>query len=88
MSLPEDINLEVNQSLDAGLYDFTIVDEQLIAKHSRLSDFDLNPIKEDLFSGDAWYFGQVAFIRDENNIINGCKVSAGRVRNLYFKKVN
>jgi hypothetical protein len=28
------------------------------------------------------------FIRNDNNIITGCKVSNGRVRNLYFNKVN
>ena len=69
-------------------YSFTIVDGNLIAKHSRLSDFKLNPIKEDMFTSEAWFFGQVEFIRNDNNIITGCKVSNGRVRNLYFNKVN
>ena len=68
-------------------YDFVIVDEKLIAQHSRLSDFDLDPIKIDTFSSDAWFFGRIEFIRDENKMINGCKVSSGRVRNLYFKKI-
>lgn len=69
-------------------YSFMIVDGKLIARHSRLSDFSLNPIKEDVFSGAAWFFGQTEFIRDSNSTITGCKVSSGRVRNLYFKKVN
>ncbi|RLD27344.1 MAG: hypothetical protein DRI70_04625, partial [Bacteroidetes bacterium] len=68
-------------------YNFVIVDDKLVAKHSRLSDFNLNPIKKDMFSGEAWFFRQVDFIRDENNMIKGLKVSNGRVRNLYFKKV-
>ena len=69
-------------------YNFTIVDDTLVATHSRLSDFNLNPIKHDMFNGEAWFFGQVEFIRDGNNTITGCKVSNGRVRNLYFEKVN
>lgn len=69
-------------------YNFTVVDGNLVAKHTRLSDFKLNPIKKDIFNGEAWFFGQIEFIRDSNNIITGCKVSNGRVRNLYFKKLN
>lgn len=68
-------------------YHFTVIDNNLVAKHSRLSDFNLNPIKKDLFNGEAWFFGKVEFIRNSNNAITGCKVSNGRVRNLYFKKV-
>ena len=68
-------------------YNFTVVDHSLVVKHSRLSDFKLNPTKKDMFTGDVWYFGQVEFIRDSNNRITGCNVSNGRVRNLYFKKI-
>ena len=69
-------------------YSFTIVDGKLTAKHSRLSDFGLDLIKEDVFRSDAWFFGQVEFVRDTNSIITGFKVSTGRVKNLYFKKIN
>lgn len=68
-------------------YKFTVVNDSLVAKHSRLSDFNLNPIKDDIFNGEAWFFRQIEFTRDENNLISGCKVSNGRVRNLYFEKV-
>ena len=68
-------------------YNFTIVNDILVAKHSRLSDFNLNPMKKDMFTGEAWFFGQVEFIRDSNDVITGCKVSNGRVRNIYFEKV-
>ncbi len=68
-------------------YQFVLVDDKLIARHSRLSDFDLNPVKEDAFTGTAWYFGSVEFVRDSDNEITGCKVTNGRVRDLYFKKV-
>ena len=69
-------------------YTFTVVGDSLVAKHSRLSDFKLNYIKDDMFFGEAWFFGQVEFIRDENKVITGCMVSNDRVRNLFFEKIN
>ena len=69
-------------------YQFVVVDGKLLAKHSRLSDFELTPTKKDQFTAQAWFFSRVKFTRDENNHIIGCRVSSGRVRNLKFKKVN
>ena len=69
-------------------YQFKVVDDQLMAQHSKHSDFALNPVKEDTFLGTTWFFGRVAFERDENNAITGCKVSSGRVRDLAFEKVD
>lgn len=69
-------------------YKFTVVDGKLIAKHHRVPDIKLTPIKEDMFTGEAWFFGQIEFVRDANDVITACKVSNGRVRNLYFEKVN
>ena len=69
-------------------YEFMVESEKLIARHSRLSDIELNPIKKDMFSGNRGFFSQIEFIRDTNNTIIGCKVSAGRVRNLYFQKMD
>jgi len=69
-------------------YHFLVEDGKLTARHQRNSDFTLEPIKEDMFSGKAWYFGQVEFVRNANGIITGCKVSNGRVRNLLFAKLD
>jgi CubicO group peptidase (beta-lactamase class C family) len=69
-------------------YEFMVESEKLIARHNRLSDIELNPIKKDMFSGTRGFFGQITFIRDANNTIIGCKVSAGRVKNLYFQKMD
>lgn len=68
-------------------YHFKVIGNKLIASHSRLSDIELSPVKKDFFSGTAWFFGQVEFIRDSEDKINGCKVSSGRVRNLQFRKM-
>lgn len=67
-------------------YSFVLEDNQLIAKHSRLSDFKINPIAEDKFSGEAWFFGGVDIVRADDGSISGIKVSNGRITDLYFEK--
>jgi hypothetical protein len=69
-------------------YEFIIEDGNLVARHQRNSDIKLTPVKEDVFSGDAWFFGQTEFVRDGTRAITGCNVSSGRVRNLYFRKMD
>lgn len=69
-------------------YTFSVENGKLIARHSRMSDVELVPVKKDIFFGDKFYLREVTFIRDENKVITGYKVSNGRVRNLWFNKVN
>jgi CubicO group peptidase (beta-lactamase class C family) len=69
-------------------YDFILEGNQLIARHSRLSDISLNPTKDNIFVGNKWFFGQVEFVQDSLNNITGCLVSSGRVKNLRFQKIN
>ncbi len=66
-------------------YMMRIVDSTLVAKHQRHNDIELTPIKEDHFSGNAWFMGQIEFVRDAGTV-TGMKVSNGRVRNLKFEK--
>jgi CubicO group peptidase (beta-lactamase class C family) len=68
-------------------YTFLVESGKLIARHFRTGDVNLTPSKEDVFSGDQWYFSHVEFVRDGNNKVNGCKVGTGRVSNLRFNKV-
>ncbi|MCB0631322.1 MAG: serine hydrolase [Lewinella sp.] len=68
-------------------YHFIVEKGKLIARHQRHPDIELTPTKKDNFSGNTWFFGQVAFTTDESQAINGCLVSGGRVRDLRFKKV-
>ena len=75
-----------SEELSTG-YHFKILNNQLTAQHSRLSDITLSPVKEDVFSGDVWFFGQIEFIRVADKRILGCKVSSGRVRDLWFQKM-
>jgi len=69
------------------LYEFVLENGSLLARHQRLSDIKLSAVKKDMFTGDAWFFGQLDFVRDDTNAISGCKVSSGRVRNIHFQKM-
>ena len=68
-------------------YTFIIRNDTLIATHARLGDIKMTPAKADIFTGNSWFFGQTEFIRDKNQSVIGCKVSSGRVKNVWFKKV-
>jgi len=69
-------------------YVFTTDSLKLVVRHQRLSDFTLTPVKPDFFAGGQWFFSQVQFVRDDQKNIKGCRVSSGRVRNLWFEKKN
>jgi hypothetical protein len=94
LRLPDIDTSQIDLSEYAGEYysqelstTYTIVIEsgKLTAKQFRTGDVHLTFIKPDQFSGDQWYFGNVQFTRD-SNVVNGCKVSTGRVKNLQFVK--
>jgi len=68
-------------------YTFDQEEGKLIVKHARLSNFDVKSIKKDMFSSNKWFFGNIKFERDNKNNIIGMRVSSGRVRNLWFKKM-
>ena len=67
-------------------YSFVVEDSSLIVHHRKHEDFKLTPVREDFFSGSAWFFAQVKVERDNENNVIGCRVSNGRVRNLEFDR--
>ena len=69
-------------------YQFVQDEEKLIVIHQRHENFELTPSKHDVFNSNRWFFGQVAFIRNEDDQITGCTVNSGRVRGLFFQKMN
>ncbi len=69
------------------IYSIIVRDGQLIATHIRNEDVVLSPVKKDQFIGDAWWFRNVKFVRDENGAIKFFKLTAGRIRNIEFVKM-
>lgn len=75
-----------SKELDAT-YRLMVKDKTLIAKHIRNGEVRLSSIMKDRFMSNRWYMGNINFERDANGKISGFKVSAGRVRNVKFIKL-
>lgn len=68
----------------SSTYHFSPENKQLKISHHRLSDHYVAPVKGDFFSSQV---GDILFERDVNGEVNGFRISNGRVRNLYFRKL-
>jgi hypothetical protein len=70
-----------------ALYRVVVSGDALVARHVRHGDIPLTPVDEDLFAGGQWFFGRAAFTRDEAGVIDGFRVTGGRVRDLRFVRL-
>jgi len=62
--------------------------KKLTGHHARHPDFRVSTLEKDVFSANAWFMRQIHFVRNNQGEITGMKVSNGRVRDLWFEKVN
>jgi CubicO group peptidase (beta-lactamase class C family) len=70
----------------ATFYEIAIDEGDLVARHRRHGTIALRPSVTDEFSGSAWYFGTVRFVRNGEGAIVAMLVSSGRVRNVRFER--
>ena len=66
-------------------YTIGVCGNQLVAQHIRHDDILLT-YADGHFLGDAWFFPEVRFTRDDTGKIVGFRLTGNRVRNLYFEK--
>ena len=66
-------------------YTLRVCGNQLVAQHRRHDDILLTHVG-DHFLGDAWFFPEIYFTRDDTGRVAGFKLTGNRVRNLYFEK--
>lgn len=66
---------------------YTIVryEDGLVAQHRR-HDAIVLTYADGHFRGDAWFFPEIHFIRDNTGRVTGFRLTGNRVRNLYFQK--
>ena len=69
-------------------YRLSVKNGKLVASHLRQPDLSLAPHSEDHFRGGVYYLRNLAFERDSEGKLEGFRVSNGRVRNLWFGKVD
>ena len=60
---------------------------ELIASHFRKDKVRLSPVSENQFTGTSYSFGQVQFIRDDNNDIQSFIVSSRNAKGIKFRKI-
>ncbi len=68
-------------------YTFGVRDGGLFAEHRRHGTIAFNPIDEDVFVGNRWFFQRVVFQRDEQGHVTGFLLEGSRVRHLRFMKM-
>ena len=66
-------------------YTIGVRGDRLVAQHRRHDDISLT-CADDHFVGDAWFFSEVHFTRDDAGRVTGFKLTGNRVKNLCFKK--
>ena len=67
-------------------YTIVVKDSTLVAEHRNLKDIKLSPTEEDTFTGDVFFFGEVAFKKDKAGKANAFTVSNGRTKGILFQK--
>ena len=71
----------------ATFYTLEVKDSTLTLLIRNTEDIELTPVEEDSFSGDAFFIGEMKFLRDEAGNVTGFTVSNGRTRGIRFGKV-
>jgi hypothetical protein len=69
-------------------YELIVKNDTLVAVHPRHDDMKITPIKKDIMTGDNWYFDRIRIERGPSEAVSGMRVTSGRVRNLYFEKLD
>ena len=66
-------------------YTIGVQGNRLVAQHRRHDDISLTRA-DGHFVGDAWFFPEVYFTRDDTGQVTGFRLTGNRVKNLRFKK--
>ena len=66
-------------------YTIGVQGDRLVAQHRRHDDISLT-CADGHFVGDAWFFPEVYFTRDNTGRVAGFRLTGNRVKNLRFKK--
>jgi CubicO group peptidase (beta-lactamase class C family) len=68
------------------IYDISVENGQLVAKHIHNGTILLTPAWKDDFEGGVWFMKSVEFYRDKNGKVAGFIVTTNRSRNQHFIK--
>ena len=66
-------------------YSIRMREDGLVAQHRRHDDIVLT-YTDGHFRGDAWFFPEIHFIRDDTGRVTGFRLTGNRVRNSTFQR--
>ena len=69
------------------VYSFEEKNGRLVGYHFRNGTFSLIPVAKDAFKSEKSYMETINFIRNENGAITGFRASTGRVKHMWFKRL-
>lgn len=69
-------------------YHIKVKEDRLEVSHLRHPPFEISFTEKDKAAGNAWFFSQIEFTRDDEEAIKEMLVSSGRVRNVRFSKMD
>jgi CubicO group peptidase (beta-lactamase class C family) len=68
-------------------YHFVVEEGKLMARHQRHNDFQILPLTKSSMMADAYFLRNID-VQWEGNEVKGIRVTNGRVRNLWFEKLD
>jgi hypothetical protein len=69
-------------------YRIALKDHHLFLSNAKYNDSPLRLYGDDHLHDDFWWMSNLTIIRDSKHKIKGFEVNSGRVRHLWFKKVD
>jgi hypothetical protein len=67
-------------------YNFELHDTALVLLIRNTKEIELSAVKEDVYKGDIYFIGELAFERNPAGMITGFAASNGRTRGIKFEK--
>jgi hypothetical protein len=67
-------------------YKLELHDSTLVLLIRNTEEIELSAIKEDVYKGDIYFIGELAFDRDASGIVTGFAASNGRTRGIRFER--
>jgi len=70
----------------AVFYKLVLQDSTLVLLIRNTPDIELSVIKEDVYKGDVFFIGELAFVKDDAGLVTGFTASNGRTRGIFFER--
>ncbi len=68
------------------LYKLEVHDSTLVVLIRNTKEIELSVLKEDVYKGDVFFIGELAFVKDPAGRVNGFTLANGRTRGITFVK--